>query len=184
MKVGVKSRTNTVYKCSGCRGLSVFLKGETLTMCHLCTQNNVSQHWEKTSRDILIVTKNVRKEIEKNQTSFDRIADYITNFCGSIPFLVIHVLFFAFWLAINLVTPYVFDPYPFGMLTLIVSLEAILLSTFILMSQNRSEEIMDMRADLDYQTDLKAEKSISEILALTKHIERKMTKLTQLKKED
>src|ERR671926_124730 len=72
----------------------------------------------------------------------DRIADIITNFSGSMAFVYFHAVWFGLWVLLNvglIHVPYVseFDPFPFGLLTMIVSLEAIFLSTFVLISQNR-----------------------------------------------
>ena len=72
----------------------------------------------------------------------DRIADQITAFAGSLQFVYIHVAWFTAWIIIN-VSPWAFDPYPFGLLTLIVSLEAIFLSTFVMLSQNRESARSD-----------------------------------------
>src|SRR5947207_12435981 len=83
-------------------------------------------------------------------------------------FVYIHVAWFGLWLAVNLgwtgLKP--FDPYPFNLLTMIVSLEAILLATFVLISQNRLSEIADQRADLDLQINLLAEYEITRVLTM------------------
>ncbi len=78
-------------------------------------------------------------------------------------FVYLHVLWFGAWIWYNIAAPFPFDPFPFGLLTLVVSLEAILLATFILISQNREAEISGLRSELDYQVDLKTEKTISEM---------------------
>src|SRR4051794_33138109 len=94
-----------------------------------------------------------RQKEEESKGLQERIADWITAFSGSMAFLYLHVAWFAVWMAINLgwlrVKP--FDPFPFGLLTMIVSLEAIFLSTFVLISQNRMQAVADKRADLDLQ---------------------------------
>src|SRR5205814_10640319 len=85
-------------------------------------------------------TRNVNEEHEDTRTTVQKTADWIAEFAGSIPFLLIHVGLFAFWLVVNWVhVPGIpqFDPYPVGFLTLAVSLEAIFLSVFVLLSQNR-----------------------------------------------
>jgi uncharacterized membrane protein len=85
----------------------------------------------------------------------DRFADVVTRWSGSVMFVNLHVIWFAGWVAVNLAVPRrAFDPFPFGLLTLIVSLEAIFLSTFVLMSQNRQTKISDAREVEDYETDL------------------------------
>jgi uncharacterized membrane protein len=69
-----------------------------------------------------------------------RLADAITRFSGSFLFIQIHIVWFAAWIVLNLIPAIRFDRFPFGLLTLIVSLEAIFLSTFVLISQNRSAQ--------------------------------------------
>ena len=101
-------------------------------------------------------------------------ADWIAEFAGSLPFLFIHVVWFGFWIVVNMVhVPGVpqFDPYPFGFLTLTVSLEAIFLSVFVLLSQNRQAEKDRIRSDVEYDVNLKAELEIA-------HLHEKMDRLT------
>jgi uncharacterized membrane protein len=86
----------------------------------------------------------------------DRAADQITAFSGSMAFVYIHVIWFAVWCIGNLIW-WRFDPFPFGLLTLIVSLEAIFLSTFVLLSQNRESARSDMRAEIDFETNVLSE---------------------------
>jgi uncharacterized membrane protein len=110
----------------------------------------------------------IREHMERRKSTQDHIADWITWFSGSMVFVYLHVVWFGLWIAINLGwTPLrPFDPYPFGLLTMIVSLEAIFLSTFVLISQNRLSEIADQRADLDLQINLLAEYEITRVLTL------------------
>jgi uncharacterized membrane protein len=98
----------------------------------------------------------------------DRIADRIAGFCGSMPFVWIHVLWFGGWMAWNALSPSRerFDPFPFTFLTLIVSLEAIFLSTFILISQNREARISERRNKLDLQVNLLSEQEGTKILSI------------------
>jgi uncharacterized membrane protein len=103
-----------------------------------------------------------------------RVADEITSVAGSMRFVYIHTLWFGLWIVFNLgpvaaalgilLAP--FDPFPFGLLTMIVSLEAIFLSTFVLISQNRQAAIADRRAELDYEVDVRAEAQVAKLLAL------------------
>ena len=86
----------------------------------------------------------------------DRAADQITAFSGSMGFVYIHVAWFAVWCIGNLIW-WRFDPFPFGLLTLIVSLEAIFLSTFVLLSQNRESARSDERAEIDFETNVLSE---------------------------
>jgi uncharacterized membrane protein len=90
----------------------------------------------------------------------DRVADGITTFAGSMQFVYIHSVWFVVWIAINLGAlgaSLAFDKFPFGLLTMIVSLEAIFLSTFVMISQNRQAARADIRAKLDFETNLRAE---------------------------
>ncbi|MFC4498766.1 MULTISPECIES: DUF1003 domain-containing protein [Streptomyces] len=94
------------------------------------------------------------------RTTQDRVADAITAFAGTMLFVYIHAAWFAVWIALNeglLGSVGVFDPYPFGLLTMIVSLEAIFLSTFVMVSQNRQAARENVRADLDFETNLRSE---------------------------
>jgi uncharacterized membrane protein len=86
----------------------------------------------------------------------DRVADQITAFSGSMAFVYLHVVWFALWCIGNLIW-WRFDPFPFGLLTLIVSLEAIFLSTFVLLSQNRESARSDQRAEIDFETNVLSE---------------------------
>ena len=109
-----------------------------------------------------------RREAERQMGLQDRIADVLTAFSGSMAFAYLHAVWFVVWIVINQGwTPiHKFDPFPFGLLTLIVSLEAIFLSTFVLISQNRQALISDKRADLDLHINLLAEHEITRILKL------------------
>ena len=98
----------------------------------------------------------------------ERISDGITDFSGRMVFLYVHAIWFAVWIAVNLgifgLRP--FDPYPFGLLTMIVSLEAIFLATFVLISQNRTSAEADHRADLALQINLLTEHEITRVLKM------------------
>lgn len=111
------------------------------------------------------VTRNPNEDIEDRRTTLMRMADWIATFSGSLPFLFIHIAIFAVWLGWNLTVPEKdrFDPYPFGFLTLVVSLEAIILSVFVLLSQNRQVERDRVRNDIEYDVNLKAEMEIAHV---------------------
>ena len=116
-----------------------------------------------------------RRTEERQKTTQDRIADRITQFTGSMKFVYLHVLIFGAWIIINLgLTPLPrFDP-SFVILAMFASVEAIFLSTFVLISQNRMAVLNDKRADLDLQISLLAEYEITEILNLVVQIAEKM----------
>ena len=105
----------------------------------------------------------------------DRVADGIANFCGRIHFVWLHVAWFALWVGFNTWPglPH-FDPFPFTFLTLVVSLEAIFLSTFILISQNHAARQSERRNHLDLQINLLAEQENTKILSLLEKIAEKM----------
>jgi CRP/FNR family transcriptional regulator, cyclic AMP receptor protein len=110
------------------------------------------------------VARNINEEHEVRTSAMDRVADAIAAFSGSIAFLILNALWFAVWIGWN-VAPFLphFDPYPFGFLTMVVSLEAIFLSIFVLVSQNRQAAKDHLRADADYEVNLKAELEISHL---------------------
>jgi uncharacterized membrane protein len=90
----------------------------------------------------------------------DHAADKVTNFAGSLKFVYLHSVWFAIWVlcGVGAFGPTLkFDPFPFGLLTMVVSLEAIFLSTFVMVSQNRQSARADLRAQLDFETNLRAE---------------------------
>jgi len=117
-----------------------------------------------------------RQLVASHRNSEERLADTITDFSGRMYFVYFHMVWFAVWILINLgyfgIKP--FDPYPFGLLTMIVSLEAIFLSTFVLISQNRLSAEADRRADLDLQIGLLAEHELTRVLKMLDEIQDKM----------
>jgi uncharacterized membrane protein len=118
----------------------------------------------------------LRRQVEQRKTRQDRLADRITALSGSMRFLYLHAAWFGIWILVNCGEHplWGFDPYPFGLLTMIVSLEAIFLSTFVLISQNKMGEVADARADLDLQIDLLSEYEITRTLRLVDAMARKM----------
>ncbi len=110
-----------------------------------------------------------------HRSSFDQLADRIGAFGGSRHFLWVHVLFFSGWIAVN-TWPGVshFDPYPFTFLTLVVSLEAIFLSAFILISQNQAARLSERRNQLDLQINLLTEQENTKMLVLLQRMADKM----------
>lgn len=94
----------------------------------------------------------------------DRSADWITRFAGSMTFVGVHVVWFALWIGLRV------EAFPFGLLTMIVSLEAIFLSTFVLISQNRADERRQALADHEWQLVQEEEKQNEELLSLSRQI--------------
>jgi uncharacterized membrane protein len=111
-------------------------------------------------------SRNVNTEVQDRRSKVERVADWIAEFSGSIAFLMLHIVFFAIWILLNVRwlpgwTPPLFDPFPFGLLTMVVSLEAIILSVFVLLSQNRQVAKDRIRGDIEYEINLKAELEIA-----------------------
>ena len=102
----------------------------------------------------------------------DRIANRITAFSGSMVFVWLHVAWFAAWIPLNegwfAFEP--FDPFPFGLLRMIVSLEAIFLSTFVVISQNRQALQADRRAKVDLQVNLISEQEVTKLVQMVDEI--------------
>lgn len=125
-----------------------------------------------TERNIETVA-NLERRFLRDRRWLDYIADAIAGFSGSIYFVLIHVVWLTLWFLIN--TGHFFglpkfDPYPFILLAMVVSVEAVLLSTFVLMKQNRMSQRVDQRDHLNLQIDLLAEEEITKILQLQRAI--------------
>jgi uncharacterized membrane protein len=119
--------------------------------------------------------RNVNVEAEDRRTAVERAADWVAEFSGSIPFLMLHVVIFAVWILLNVHwlpgwKPPMFDPFPFGLLTMVVSLEAIILSVLVLLSQNRQTAKDRIRSDIEYEVNLKAELEIAQLHEKMDHL--------------
>ncbi|HKU74143.1 MAG TPA: DUF1003 domain-containing protein [Pyrinomonadaceae bacterium] len=131
------------------------------------------------------VSRNVNEEMEEHSTPLQRIADWIAWFSGSMPFLMINAAWFIIWITLNTVPTGIppFDPYPFGLLTMIVSLEAIFLSCFVLVSQNRQAEKDRVRSDIEYEVNIKAELEVTHLHEKTDRIyENMLARFAKLEK--
>jgi len=105
-------------------------------------------------------TRNERALLDGLMRAQDRAADKVTAFAGSLSFVYLHSVWFGIWVLLNigvLGASVKFDKFPFGLLTMIVSLEAIFLSTFVMVSQNRQATRADVRSELDFETNLRSE---------------------------
>ena len=100
----------------------------------------------------------------------DHFADFMTKFGGSMAFVWLHVAWFGVWIVLNVVGVLTFDEFPFGLLTMIVSLEAIFLSAFVLISENRQAQQSDRRAKVDFQVNLISEQEITKVISLVAEI--------------
>jgi uncharacterized membrane protein len=129
---------------------------------------------ELTAQNVKSVVELERAERRRHTTS-DRVASAITRFCGSMSFVWLHVAWFTGWIIWNTILPVPpLDPFPFSFLTLVVSLEAIFLSTFIMIAENRQERIDERRSHLDLQINLLAEQENTKMLKLLERIARKL----------
>ena len=136
---------------------------------------------QKTTRLAAVVERNVRsllerrQQVEQKKGFQQRLADAITHFTGSMRFVYIHALLYGAWIIINLpgVPLPKFDP-SFIILAMVASVEAIFLTTFVLMTQNRMTEEAEKRAELDLQISLLAEYEVTRLITLVKAIAEKL----------
>jgi len=124
----------------------------------------IGKRYRETLEKLRGVT-NANEVIEKSATGWERTADIIASISASQPFVLAHVAWFGIWILLNVFPVLAWDPFPFGLLTLIVSLEAIFLSIFVLVSANRSGEKDRIRADTDHQVNMKAQYEIMQLHA-------------------
>ena len=109
----------------------------------------------------------VKAQHAADMTGVERLANRLTLFASSTPFLVFHVAWFAVWIGWNVAARgQAFDPFPFGLLTMIVSLEAIFLSIFVLMTQNRESAIAEVREEVSLAVTLRVEEEVTKVLQL------------------
>ena len=115
----------------------------------------------------------VEEEISARRGLKDRVADAIGTFAGTVGFVLLHLAWFAAWVAINAgFVPSLprFDPYPYQLLCMIVSLEGVLLSTFVLIKQNRMTLSANRRNRLDLQTNLLTEKEVTKVIQMLEKV--------------
>jgi uncharacterized membrane protein len=108
----------------------------------------------------------LEREALHHRTAIDRITDAVTAAAGSAAFVLVHAALFGAWIALNATGKLTFDPYPFNLLMLVVSLEAIFLTSMVLMTQNRMTRQADKRAHLDLQVNLLAEQELTAMLQM------------------
>jgi len=145
-------------------------------------QKAITDHKEDNPALSNIVQKNIRKIIHVRrkaaleQSRQDRIANSMTSFSGSMGFFYVHLIWFFLWFLLNTghlgITP--FDPYPYGFLTMVVSLEAIFLATFVLISQNLLAKGAEHLADLGLHTSLLTEHELTRVLQMLRAIQNKI----------
>ena len=139
----------------------------------------------------IVKLTNLKRKAERQRSLQGKVADAITNFSGSMGFVYFHVGWFGLWILANTgwfgFKP--FDPFPYGLLTMVVSLEAIFLSAFVLISQNRLSDAANRRDDLDLQIGLLTEHELTHVLKMLDEIRRHLgiaqhdKEVQQLKKD-
>ncbi len=124
-----------------------------------------------------LITKTWHDADLSSRNAATRLADWVTNFVGSWTFVIIHIVWFAAWIIFKV------EDFPYGLLTMIVSLEAILLSTFIMISQNRQSDRDRAQAQADYETNVSAKEEIEQLQkALARIEDEKLDKIIELLK--
>lgn len=141
---------------------------------------------QRTSTATIRGLKNPNAVLAEGTTRWQRVSDVVATVAASHQFTIAHLTWFGGWILLNVLATagwlprgLAFDPFPFGLLTLIVSLEAIFLSIFVLVSQNRQSERDRIRTDLDYQVNVKAHVEIVGIVTRLDRIERAIERLTR-----
>jgi len=145
-------------------------------------QDEINEHKEDNPALSKTIEQNIRTIIDlrlqasRERSLQDRIANVFTSFSGRMVFVYVHVVWFSAWILLNSgrvgVPP--FDPFPYGLLTMIVSLEAIFLSTFVLISQNQMSKETDHLADLDLHIGLLTEHELTRVLKMLHEIHAKL----------
>ena len=145
---------------------------------------NDSLFTEETDNPLLcnVIERNIRTIIDLRHKAANRrdlearVSDIITDVSGRMVFVYFHVVWFGLWIILNtgLLGFKAFDPFPYGLLTMIVSLEAIFLSTFVLISQNRMNALAESRADLDLHIGLLSEHETTRVLQMLDAIQTKL----------
>ncbi len=115
------------------------------------------------------IIQSIKAKANAKRTHIEKLADWITSRFGTMTFFTLNLIWFTVWLLINtgkiaFIAP--FDPFPFSLLTTAVSLEAIMLAIFVLISQNRSMKVDDLREEIHLQVNLIAEREITKIMQM------------------
>lgn len=126
-----------------------------------------------TTRSRQQVIESIEARLNEKRTFTEKLADNLVHWFGGISFVILNMAIFVIWILLNTgIIPDIepFDPFPFILLTMIVSLEAIFLSIFVLMSQNRESRISDLREEIDLQVNMIAEQEITKIIHLIAYL--------------
>lgn len=119
------------------------------------------------------VIRSIERRLDDRMSTAEKFSDRLVASFGTVWFLMVNGIFFAVWIILN--TGYVsgidtFDPYPFTFLTMVVSLEAIFLSIFVLVSQNQESKISKLREEIDIQVNMIAEQEITKIITMVSYL--------------
>jgi CRP-like cAMP-binding protein len=121
------------------------------------------------------ITRNANDVVEEQGTSFTRFADAVPAWTGSVPSMALHILLYSAWILMNVTViagRQAFDPYPFGFLSVLLCIESIFLTLFVLTSQNRQRARDRIRSDIEFETAINTEMKIA-------HLHEKIDKLTE-----
>jgi len=145
------------------------------------TQYHSPKNAEELTRSNVEAIAALEEATMAQRSRLDCWVDNVTTFCGRIAFVYLHIALFVGWIGINTLAAHHlrFDPYPFNFLTLSVSLEAIFLSAFILISQNRAAQVNERRNQLELQIALLAEQENTKMLQMLEAIARKVGAMTE-----
>jgi uncharacterized membrane protein len=129
--------------------------------------SDVAEHVAKTVEEL----QRLSEHDQRQTTASIKLANRIAAVSGSMPFVAAHVVWFTIWVAMNLPdSPIAFDGFPFSFLAMVVSLEAIFLSLFVLMSENRQAERDERHSVVDLQVNLIAERELTKVLTMVSEI--------------
>lgn len=113
----------------------------------------------------------VREEFQKATTRYEALADKVSDFIARPQFFVVHTLWFIFWAAANagiVMAVRKFDEYPYNLLSILLAIEAIFITGFVLISQNRQQTLIEKAAELDYEVNVRAYREIQELQTLAR----------------
>ena len=138
---------------------------ETKSNGHRGSRRAFTRHWILPMKPTPPINPALVKQAEvRAEDAQNRVADRITAFSGSMAFVYLHIIWFSCWIGFGV------EKYPFGLLTMIVSLEAIFLSTFVMISQNRADAKRQVVADLQWQTVQEEDKQNQQLLDISNQI--------------
>lgn len=124
----------------------------------------------------------VIEEVRAESSWITRLADRINSFTGRPHFVTAHLVWFAVWILLNsslIAATTVFDPYPYGLLGIVLAIEATLITSFLLISNNRQNAHAEKRAELDYEVNVRTYRHITELVASFDDLVRRIEKLEQ-----